>query len=197
MSNEWIGAALLGAAAGVLGLALLARRGPKRRVYVPKRDGSYWERTAVPESEEIENREAETLARILVSETKDATERVAVGFCALNKAQWEGKTLYEVATRGKGYGAQEGRPFSTRQDGATAMKAALAIMAMPAEDDPTYGAIWCFEPELQDKWFAAGKVTRSAAQARAKQKARGFRLRARVGRWEFWGDDKLGTIATV
>lgn len=108
--------------------------------------------------------DAYTMARVINSEygSGSAVELCAIGDADLNKANAAGKSIYQHATNGSGYGAQGDRAggggdrpvSSARAPGPRHVMAALAVLGGAARGI-SRGARRYFDPNAMNKGFAA------------------------------------------
>jgi len=137
--------------------------------------------------------EVEALARVITSETGSGplAERVALGWIARNRARARqpAVSIARLVCAPCGESSGNARPFSTRAP-ATAQNRELSalILASPQSEDPTQGATSCFEPGLQDRFHAAGKLGHGL-DARGIRYCwlRGLDYYGSVGRWDLFG----------
>jgi hypothetical protein len=118
--------------------------------------------------------ELEALARVIESEAGDAAlpEKLAVAWVARNWARTRGASLVSMLCAPCGPRAA-GRPFSTAVEPSRgAGELAFMVLASPAVDDPTRGALACVDLR---------------ASAMAKRLPRGWARVGQVGRWVLVG----------
>jgi hypothetical protein len=139
--------------------------------------------------------EVVALARILASEDARGTaaERVAIGWCARNRARKRGQTIEQmVCVPHCGPQSEAGgkmRPFSSARPPREAdLELAKSVLAAPAWADPTEGATSCLVPELQDRLVTEGRpgYTRTYAEVRERWMKGGLKPIGRIGKWELW-----------
>ena len=143
--------------------------------------------------------DVECLARAIVSEAGRGpeAEQRAIAWAVRNLAEARGQGIASLACSPPGrQGGRQAkgrrRLFATRQRATqSARRIAREVLLAPAGDDPINGATNFFEPAVQDRLFAAGRLRRSADQIRQRwREVFGLTLVATIGGWEFYARRK-------
>lgn len=137
--------------------------------------------------------EVEALARVIASEAGgrrySLDEQRAIAWTVRNRAAHRRITIARLVCSPECGPCCRGRPFSSRLPATDATRAIAAdVLAAPAKDDPTGGALAFFEPALQDALVAEGRpgYRFPAAALRERWKKEGQRSIGSVGKFEFW-----------
>lgn len=138
--------------------------------------------------------EVEALARVIASEaggrSYSLAEQRAIAWAVRNRARHRRVTIARLVCSPECGPCCRGRPFSSRLAATVASRALAAeVLAAPASDDPTGGALAFFEPAVQDALVSAGRpgyrFTSSALRERWEKD--GQRPLGAVGKFEFYG----------
>jgi hypothetical protein len=174
---------ILGAAAGLAGLAYAARSSNKHESRAPTRTrqlasarpslapghGSYWDAFGLASDEHAKARatHTEALARIIASEagTMSRAIKLTVAWIARNRSLLIKRPMLDMAAPQGSYGPiTEKRPMSSSQPATDETRAIAAeVLAAPQSQDPTPGATHGFDTALQDTLAAQGIKSNSAA----------------------------------
>ncbi len=139
--------------------------------------------------------EVECLARAIVSEAGrgEELEQRAIAWAVRNLAAARGQSIASLACRPPGrQGERQAngrrRLFATRQRATQgARRIAREVLTASPGEDPTGGATNFFEPAVQDRLFAAGRLRRTAEEIRRRwREVFGLELVATIGGWEFY-----------
>jgi len=143
--------------------------------------------------------EVECLARAIVSEAGrgPAAEQRAIAWAVRNLAASRRRSIASLACSPPGRQGERQldgsrRLFATRQRATqSARRIAREVLTAPPGEDPTNGATNFFEPAVQDRLFAAGRLRRSADEIRERwRNVFGWELVATIGGWEFYAKRK-------
>lgn len=114
------------------------------------------------------------LSRMLASEesTSSTETKIAIAWVAMNEARRRAVSVSALLLKDNGpgdgyFGEQRGRYASTRSDSYEGDLQIATAVESGSIADTTGGAVHFLRPKLQDKLFAAGKTSKTAATIRS------------------------------